>query len=162
MADKALNELFLDQVKDIYFAERMIYKTLPKMAEAAKSSALKDAFNTHQAQTKEHMARLEQVFQMLGVQPEAKTCEAINGIIAEGEETIKKFGKSEAIDTGLIAAAEAVEHYEMARYGALAAWARQLKMPQAEALLKQTWGEEQQTEQLLEQIGQKEADRKAA
>jgi ferritin-like metal-binding protein YciE len=162
MADKALKDLFLAQLKDIYFAERTIYKTLPKMADAAKSGTLKDAFQKHQAQTKEHMARLEQVFQHCGVQPEAKTCEAINGIIAEGEETIQKFGSTEAIDTGLIAAAEAVEHYEMARYGALAAWARELKMPQCEALLKQTWGEERETEQLLEQIGQREADRKAA
>src|SRR3569833_4298945 len=94
MPDKALNELFLEQLKDIYYAERMIYKTLPKMAEAAKASALKDAFNTHQTQTKEHMARLEQVFDMIGAKAEPKTCEAINGIIAEGEETIKKFGGS--------------------------------------------------------------------
>jgi ferritin-like metal-binding protein YciE len=162
MPDKALNELFLNQLKDIYFAERMIYKTLPKMAEAAKASALKDAFNQHQAQTKEHMARLEQVFDMIGEKAEPKTCEAINGIIAEGEETIQKFGSSDAIDTGLIAAAEAVEHYEMARYGALAAWARELKLPQAEQLLNQTWQEESQTEKLLIKIGQQEADRKAA
>ena len=132
MPDKALNELFLAQLKDIYFAEKMIYKTLPKMAEKAKIGALKDAFTQHQAQTKQHMARLEQIFQMLGVEPEAKTCEAINGIIAEGEETIQKFGATEVIDTGLIAAGEAVEHYEMARYGTLAAWARELKMPEAE------------------------------
>ena len=162
MADKALNQLFLEQLKDIYFAERTIYKTLPKMAEAAKSSELKQAFNTHQAQTKEHMARLEQVFQMIGAQPEAKTCEAINGIIAEGEETIKKFGQTDVIDTGLIAAAEAVEHYEMARYGALAAWARELKMSEAERLFNQTRSEELQTEQLLIQIGERQADRKAA
>src|SRR3569833_2132961 len=102
MPDKALNELFLEQLKDIYFAERMIYKTLPKMAEAAKSSKLKDAFTQHQAQTKEHMARLEQVFQIIGQKAEPKTCEAIIGIIAEGEETIQKFGSSEVIDTGLI------------------------------------------------------------
>ena len=124
MAESALNELFLDQLKDIYFAERMIYKSLPKMAEAAKMDALKNAFTHHQTQTKEHMARIEKVFQMLGKSPEAKTCEAINGIIAEGEETIQKYGSSDAIDTGLIAAGEAVEHYEMARYGALAAWRR--------------------------------------
>jgi ferritin-like metal-binding protein YciE len=162
MPSKALNELFLDQLKDIYFAERMIYKTLPKMAEAAKASDLKQAFNTHQAQTKEHMARLEQVFDMIGEKAEPKTCEAINGIIAEGEETIQKFGASDAIDTGLIAAAEAVEHYEMARYGALAAWARELKLTQAEQLLNQTRQEEVQTEQLLVKIGQQEADRRAA
>jgi ferritin-like metal-binding protein YciE len=162
MPDKALNELFYEQLKDIYFAERMIYKTLPKMAEAAKAKALKDAFHTHQAQTKEHMARLEQVFQLIGQKADAKTCEAINGIIAEGEETIQKFGSTDAIDTGLIAAAEAVEHYEMARYGALAAWARELKLTQAEQLLSQTWKEEQQTQQLLVKLGQQEADRKAA
>jgi ferritin-like metal-binding protein YciE len=162
MADKALNELFLDQLKDIYFAEMMIYKTLPKMAKAAKASALKDAFQTHQAQTKEHMARLEQVFEIIGEKAEPKTCEAINGIIAEGEETIEKFGSSDAIDTGLIAAGEAVEHYEMARYGALAAWAKQLKLPEAEKLFNQTRQEEAQTEQLLIKLGQQDADRKAA
>jgi ferritin-like metal-binding protein YciE len=162
MADKALNELFHEQLKDIYFAEKMIYKTLPKMAKAAKASALKDAFNEHHTQTKEHLARLEQVFEIIGEKAEPKTCEAINGIIAEGEETIQKFGSTDVIDTGLIAAAEAVEHYEMARYGALAAWAKVLKLPQAEKLLKQTWAEEQQTEQLLVKIGQQSADRKAA
>jgi ferritin-like metal-binding protein YciE len=162
MSDKALNELFLDQLKDIYFAEKMIYKTLPKMAKAAKASVLKDAFNTHQAQTKEHMARLEEVFEIIGEKAEPKTCEAINGIIAEGEETIEKFGSTDVIDTGLIAAAEAVEHYEMARYGALAAWAKVLKLPQAEKLLNQTRQEEVETEQLLIKIGRKEADRKAA
>ena len=162
MSNKAMNEMFLDQIKDIYFAERMIYKTLPKMAEAAKSSELKQAFTQHHAQTKEHMARLEQVFQLIGAQPDAKTCEAINGIIAEGEETIQKFGKTDAIDTGLIAAGEAVEHYEMARYGTLAAWARELKLPDAERLFNQTRAEELQTEQLLVEIGKRQADRKAA
>ena len=162
MSDNALKELFIAQLKDIYFAEKMIYKTLPKMAKAATSSQLKEAFTEHQAQTKEHMARLEQVFQQIGEKAEAKTCEAINGIIAEGEETIEKFGSSDAIDTGLIAAGEAVEHYEMARYGALSAWAKQLKMPEAEKLLKQTWQEESQAEKLLVSIGKSEADRKAA
>lgn len=162
MANNALKELFHEQLKDIYFAEKMIYKTLPKMAEAAKTKALKDAFNTHQAQTKEHMARLEQVFELIGQKPEPKTCEAINGIIAEGEETIQKFGSTDAIDTGLIAAGEAVEHYEMARYGALAAWAKQLKMPEAEKLFNQTRAEEAQTEQLLIKIGEQQADREAA
>ena len=162
MPDKALNELFLAQLKDIYFAEKMIYKTLPKMAEKANIGALKDAFTQHQAQTKQHMARLEQIFQMLGVEPEAKTCEAINGIIAEGEETIQKFGATEVIDTGLIAAGEAVEHYEMARYGTLAAWARELKMPEAEKLLNQTRQEELQADQLLIKIGESQADKRAA
>jgi ferritin-like metal-binding protein YciE len=162
MSDNALKELFIAQLKDIYFAEKMIYKTLPKMAKAANSSQLKDAFSEHQTQTKEHMARLEQIFQQIGEKAEPKTCEAINGIIAEGEETIQKFGSSDAIDTGLIAAGEAVEHYEMARYGALAAWAQQLKLPEVEKLLKQTWQEESHAEKLLISIGKNEADRKAA
>jgi ferritin-like metal-binding protein YciE len=162
MPDNALKELFIAQLKDIYFAEKTIYKTLPKMVKAAHSSQLKDAFSEHQTQTKEHMARLEQIFQQIGEKAEPKTCEAINGIIAEGEETIQKFGSSDAIDTGLIAAGEAVEHYEMARYGALAAWAQQLKLPEVEKLLKQTWQEESQAEKLLISIGKSEADRKAA
>jgi ferritin-like metal-binding protein YciE len=162
MTDHALKELFVAQLKDIYFAEKMIYKTLPKMAEAARAPALKDAFTEHQAQTKEHMARLEQVFELVGEKAEPKTCEAINGIIAEGEETIQKFGSSSAIDTGLIAAGEAVEHYEMARYGALAAWAKVLKLPEAEKLLNQTRQEELQADQLLSRIGAQQADKKAA
>jgi len=162
MTEKTLNDLFLAQLKDIYFAEKKIYRTLPKMAKATKVSELKEAFVAHREETQGHIERLEQVFEMIGKRPQAKTCEAINGIIAEGEETIQKFGSSEVIDTGLIAAAEAVEHYEMARYGALAAWARELKLPQAEQLLNQTRQEEVQTEQLLVKIGQKEADRKAA
>lgn len=162
MPDNALKDLFHEQLKDIYFAERMIHKTLPKMAQAARMSQLKDAFTQHQAQTKEHMARLEKIFQMIGKPAEPKTCEAINGIIAEGEETIQKFGSSDVIDTGLIAAAEAVEHYELARYGALAAWARELKMTEAERLLNQTRQEELQTDQLLIKLGEAQADRRAA
>jgi ferritin-like metal-binding protein YciE len=99
---------------------------------------------------------------MLGKRPQAKTCEAINGIIAEGEETIEEFGSSPAIDTGLIAAGEAVEHYEMARYGALVAWAKQLDMKDAAELLNKSMQEEIQADQLLIKIGQKEADKKAA
>ena len=162
MAHNTLKDLFHEHLKDIYFAERQIYKTLPKMADATRTATLKEAFNTHREQTHEHIARLEQVFEMLGVKPETKTCEAIKGIIAEGEETIETFGAGPAIDTGLIAAAEAVEHYEMARYGALAAWAKQLQMPEAEALLAKTWKEEQQTEQLLVKLGKQDADKKAA
>ena len=121
---KTLNDLFLEQLKDIYFAEKQIYKTLPKMARAAKISQLKEAFTAHREQTQGHIARLEEVFEMIGRRPQAKTCEAIKGIISEGEETIDDFGESEVLDDGLVAAGQAVEHYEMARYGALIAWAR--------------------------------------
>ena len=162
MAEKTLTDLFLDHLKDIYYAEKQIYKTLPKMAKATRLPALKDAFTQHREQTQEHIARLEQIFEMMGKRPQGKTCEAINGIIAEGEETIEDFGMSPAIDTGLIAAGEAVEHYEMARYGALAAWAKQLKMPEAAALLNKTMQEEIQADQLLIKIGAAEADKKAS
>lgn len=132
------------------------------MAAAAKISDMKNAFSKHQEQTHEHLARVERVFQIVGEAPDAKTCEAINGTIAEGEHMIKSFGATSAIDTGLIAAAEAVEHYEMARYGALAAWAKQLQLPEAGALLNQTMQEEQETNQLLTKLGAREADKKAA
>ncbi len=162
MAEKTLNDLFLDHLKDIYYAEKQIFKTLPKMAKATKMPELKTAFMTHREQTQEHIARLEQIFEMLGKRAQAKTCEAINGIIAEGEETIEEYGSSPAIDTGLIAGGEAIEHYEMARYGALAAWAETLGMKEAVTLLNKTRQEEVDAEQLLIQLGKKEADKKAA
>ena len=145
---KTLNDLFLEQLKDIYFAEKQIYKTLPKMAKAAKISQLKGAFTAHREQTHGHIARLEEVFETIGRRPQAKTCEAIKGIISEGEETIEDFGESEVLDDGLVAAGQAVEHYEMARYGALIAWAKQMNMPDAAALLNETLQEEIKADQL--------------
>jgi len=162
MTEKTLNDLFLAQLKDIYFAEKKIYRTLPKMAKATKVSELKEAFVAHREETQGHIERLEQVFEMIGKRPQAKTCEAINGIIAEGEETIEDFGGSPAVETGLVAAGEAVEHYEMARYGALVAWAKQLKLPQAAALLNQTLQEEMKADQLLIKIGAGMVDKMAA
>ena len=131
MAEKTLNDLFLAHLKDVYYAEKKIYRTLPKMVKAAQEPELKKAFTTHREETQGQIERLEQVFEMIGKRPQTKPCEAINGIVAEGEETIEDFGESSAIDTGLVAAGQAVEHYEMARYGALAGWATQLGMPEA-------------------------------
>ena len=122
MVEKTLNDLFLAQLKDIYYAEKKIYRTLPKMVKAAQVPELKQAFTVHREETQGHIERLEQVFEMIGKRPQAKPCEAINGIVAEGEETIEDFGESVAIDTGLVAAGQAVEHYEMARYRSIA-WA---------------------------------------
>ena len=119
MVEKTLSDLFLAQLKDIYYAEKKIFRTLPKMVKAAQVPELKQAFTTHREETQGQIERLEQVFEMLGKRPQSKPCEAINGIVAEGEETIEDFGESAAIDTGLVAAGQAVEHYEMARYGAL-------------------------------------------
>jgi ferritin-like metal-binding protein YciE len=162
MVEKTLSDLFLAQVKDVYYAEEKIFRTLPKMAKAAKLPELRQAFTTHREETQGQIERLEQVFEMTGKRPQAKPYEAINGIVAEGEETIEDFGESVAIDTGLVAAGQAVEHYEMARYGALIAWANQLDMPKAAALLNETLQEEIKAERLLTQIGASKPDKMAA
>ena len=162
MIERTLSDLFLAQLKDIYYAEKKIFRTLPKMVKAAQAPELKQAFTAHREETQGQIERLEQVFEMLGKRPQTKPCEAINGIVAEGEETIEDFGESAAIDTGLVAAGQAVEHYEMARYGALIAWAGQLGMPEAAALLNQTLQEEMKAERLLTQIAKRKADQTAA
>ena len=132
------------------------------MVKAAKDAELKKAFTTHREETQGQIERLEQVFEMIGKGRQAKPCEAINGIVAEGEETIEEFGESSAIDTGLVAAGQAVEHYEMARYGALAGWATQLGMPDAAKLLNETLQQEMNAEKLLTQIAKSKADKTAA
>jgi ferritin-like metal-binding protein YciE len=162
MAEKTLNDLFLAQLKDIYYAEKKIYRTLPKMVKAAQEPELKKAFTTHREETQGQIERLDQVFEMIGKRPQTKPCEAINGIVAEGEETIEEFGESSAIDTGLVAAGQAVEHYEMARYGALSGWATQLGMPAAAKLFNETLQEEMNAEKLLTQIAKSKADKTAA
>ena len=162
MVEKTLSDLFLAQLKDIYYAEKKSFRTLPKMVKAAQAPELKQAFTAHREETQGQIERLEQVFEMLGKRPQTKPREAINGIVAEGEETIEDFGESAAIDTGLVAAGQAVEHYEMARYGALIAWAGQLGMSEAAALLNQTLQEEMKAERLLTQIAKRKADQTAA
>ena len=162
MVEKTLSDLFLAQLKDIYYAEKKIYRTLPKMVKAAKGPELKQALTTHREETQRQIERLEQVFEMMGKRPQTKPCEAINGIVAEGGETMEDFGESAALDTGLVAAGQAVEHYEMARYGALIAWANQLDMPEAAALLNESLQEEMKAERLLTQIGASKADKMAA
>ena len=161
-AEKTRSDLFLAHLKDIYYAEKKIYRTLPTMVKAANDAELKKAFTTHREETQGQIERLEQVFEMIGKRPQAKPCEAINGIVAEGEETIEEFGESPAIDTGLVAAGQAVEHYDMARYGALAGWAMQLGLKDAAALLNQTLQEEMNAEKLLTQIAKSKVDITAA
>jgi len=162
MVEKTLSDLFLAQLKDIYYAEKKSFRTLPKMVKAAQVPELKQAFTAHREETQGQIERLEQLFEMVGKRPQTKPCEAIDGIVAEGEETIEDFGESAAIDTGLVAAGQAVEHYEMARYGALIAWAGQLGMSEAAALLNQTLQEEMKAERLLTQIAKRKADQTAA
>ncbi len=146
MAEKKLDDLFYDTLKDIYFAERQILKALPKMARAASSDKLKAAFEKHKEETQGQIERLQEIFEIIGKRAQGKTCEAIQGIIAEGEEIMEDFKGSPALDAGLISSAQAVEHYEMARYGTLKAWAQQLGHKQAVQLLDATLKEETKTD----------------
>lgn len=150
---KTLNDLFIDTLKDIYYAEKQILKTLPKMAKAATSPDLKAAFEKHRDETEIHVERLTQVFEIAGKAPRGKTCDAILGIIEEGKEIIEEYADSPALDAGLVASAQAVEHYEMTRYGTLKSWATQLGLKDAAALLEQTLREEETTDQLLTKLG---------
>ncbi|MCV2449215.1 ferritin-like domain-containing protein [Paracoccus sp. DMF] len=162
MAEKLLDDLFHETLKDIYYAERQILKALPKMARGAQSERLREAFEKHREQTQTHVERLQQVFEILGKSPRGKTCPAIDGIIEEGEEVMSAFKGAPALDAGLIAAAQAVEHYEIARYGTLRQWAQQLGLKDAADLLSQTLDEESQTDELLTEIAENEANREAA
>jgi ferritin-like metal-binding protein YciE len=151
---KGLEDLFLDGLKDIYYAEKKITKALPKMARAAESDELVAGFEKHLAETEAQVERLEQVFQLLGKPARGKTCPAIDGILEEGEEIIQEYKGAPALDAGLVAAAQAVEHYEIARYGTLIAWAEQLGMGEAVELLKATLAEEEATDEALSALGE--------
>src|SRR3954468_819059 len=129
--DKDINDLFLNTLKDIYFAEKQILKALQKMAKAARSDKLRAAFEKHQGETEGHVGRLKQIFEMLGKPARGKTCDAIEGILDEGKEIMEEYKGCEALDAGLLAAAQAVEHYEISRYGTLKQWALQLGMKDA-------------------------------
>ena len=150
--EKTLKDLFHDTLRDIYFAEKQILKALPKMRRAATNEKLQDAFDKHREQTEEHIARLEQVFEILEKSARGKTCEAIKGILDEGEEIIADFKETTALDAGLISSAQAVEHYEIARYGTLSRWAKELGMEDAVKLLDQTLQEESQTDKDLTKL----------
>jgi ferritin-like metal-binding protein YciE len=161
-ADKDLNELFHDTLKDIYYAEKQILKTLPKMAKAAQSEKLAAAFEKHQEETEGQIDRLEQIFELLGKPARGKRCDAIEGIIDEGKEIMQEYKGTSALDAGLLAAAQAVEHYEISRYGTLKAWAAKLNLPEAVRLLDQTLQEEKKTDQLLSRLAESSLNRKAA
>ena len=151
---KTLDDLFLDTLKDIYYAERQILKALPKMAKAAQSAELKQAFEKHRDETEGQVERLADVFEEIGKAPRGKTCDAILGIIEEGKSIIEEFEGSAALDAGLLAAAQAVEHYEISRYGTLKSWAQQLGYTNAVKLLDQTLTEELKTDQTLSKLGE--------
>jgi ferritin-like metal-binding protein YciE len=147
--DKDLNDLFLDTLKDIYFAEKQILKALPKMAKAASSDKLRAAFEKHHDETEGQVERLEQIFELIDKPARGKTCDAILGILDEGKEIMEEYKGSEALDAGLLAAAQAVEHYEISRYGTLKQWAQQLGMKDAVRLLDETLQQEKKTDQAL-------------
>ena len=157
-----LEDLFAEALKDIYFAEKQILRALPKMAKQAESPELKQAFETHRDQTEGHVERLNQVFEQLGRPARGKTCEAILGIIDEAKEIMEEFKGAEALDAGLASSAQAVEHYEIARYGTLKTWALQLGLNDAAKLLDETLQEEIQTDKLLTKLATSSVNKKAA
>jgi ferritin-like metal-binding protein YciE len=161
MATKTLDNMFHDTLRDVYYAEKKILRTLPKMAKAAKSKELSAAFEKHRKQTEGQVARLDKVFGMIGKRAQGKTCPAIDGIIEEGEEMLDEFKGKAPIDAALVAAAQAVEHYEIARYGTLKSWATTLGMTDAAKLLDATLQEESATDELLSELATSGANERA-
>jgi len=151
---KKLDDLFHDTLKDVYFAERKILTTLPKMAKAAQSQDLRTAFEKHHTETEGQVERLEQVFDLLGKKVQGKTCDAIMGLVEEGQEIMKEYKGSPAIDAGLLAAAQAVEHYEISRYGTLKTWAGELGLSEAVELLETTLQQEKNTDAALTKLAE--------
>jgi ferritin-like metal-binding protein YciE len=162
MALKTLDDLFVHFLKDIYYAEKQLVKALPKMAGKATSPQLAAAFRSHLEETRQHVERLEKVFEICGRAPRAETCEAIQGIIEEGKEIMDETGDAEVRDAGLIAAAQAAEHYEIARYGTLVAWAEQLGMKDTVKILNKTLDEEYAADKKLSAVAENRLNKKAA
>jgi ferritin-like metal-binding protein YciE len=162
MTEKDLNALFLDTLKDIYYAEKQIYKALPKMARAVASDQLRAAFEKHHDETENHIQRLEQIFELLHKPARGKKCDAIEGILDEGKEIMEEYESAPALDAGLLAAAQAVEHYEISRYGTLKTWANQLGLTQAVKLLDQTLAEEKKTDETLSALAETAVNAEAA
>jgi ferritin-like metal-binding protein YciE len=158
---KQLTDLFHDTLKDVYFAEKKILAALPKMAKAAQSEDLAAAFEKHHGETEGQIARLEQVFDEMGEKPQGKTCDAIMGILDEGKEIMDEYKGSPALDAGLLAAAQAVEHYEMSRYGTLRTWAQQLGHTKAVKLLQATLDEEEATDEALTTLAESVVNQQA-
>jgi len=161
-AMKSLEDLFINLLKDMYYAEKQILKALPKMAKKAESDELRQAFEHHLEETEGQVERLEQVFALCELKPAGKTCPAIKGIIEEGEEDMKEAKDPDVLDADMIADAQAVEHYEIARYGTMIAWARQLGMNDAVELLQQNLDQEYNADKLLTDLAEGRLNRQAA
>jgi ferritin-like metal-binding protein YciE len=151
---KHLADLFHETLKDIYYAEKKILTALPKMAKAAHSDELRAAFEKHERETQAQVRRLDEVFEIIEEPARGKRCDAIEGLVDEGKEIMKDFRGSPALDAGLLAAAQAVEHYEISRYGTLKTWAEKLGMQQAVRLLDQTLTEEKNTDEALTDLAE--------
>jgi len=158
---KTLQDLFHDTLKDIYFAEKKILTALPKMAKAAQSDDLRAAFEKHEGETEKQVERLEQVFDLLGESARGKNCPAIIGIIEEGQEIMKEYKGTPALDAGLLSAAQAVEHYEISRYGTLKTWAAELGLDEAVRLLDATLAEEKATDEALTELAEAAVNQQA-
>lgn len=158
---KILEDLFLETLEDIYYAEKKLTKALPKMAKAAQAAELKKAFAKHARETETQVARLEKVFAFLEKKPVGKICPAINGLIKEGQEIMKDFKGSSAHDAGLLAAAQAVEHYEISRYGTLITWAEELGWSDVSTQLSTTLSEEKQTDEDLTSLAESDVNERA-
>ncbi|MDG5493458.1 ferritin-like domain-containing protein [Niveispirillum sp. BGYR6] len=159
---KELTDLFHETLKDIYYAEKQILRALPRMAKNAQSEELRQAFEQHRSETEGQIERLDKVFDLIGKAPRGKTCDAIVGIIEECKEVMEDFSGSAALDAGILAAAQAVEHYEISRYGTLRTWAQQLGLEEAADLLSQTLEEEKRTDALLSKLATGQVNAKAA
>jgi ferritin-like metal-binding protein YciE len=160
-SEKTLRDLFHDTLKDIYFAEKKILTALPKMAKAAQAQDLKSAFEKHETETEGHVERLEKVFAEIDEAPRGKTCDAIVGIVAEGQEVMKEYKGTPALDAALLAAAQAVEHYEISRYGTLRTWAQELGLTQSVTLLDATLAEEKKTDEALTELAESNVNQHA-
>jgi ferritin-like metal-binding protein YciE len=159
---KKLEDLFLHLLKDLYHAEKQALRAMPKMAKSCESDELRQAFELHREETVQQVQRLEQVFEMMGRKPRAETCQAIQGLVEEAKEVMDEAEDPDVMDAGILAAAQAIEHYEIARYGTLRAWAEELGMNDAATLLQQTLDEEKKTDKLLSEIAVSRLNREAA
>lgn len=162
MSVKTLDDLFHETLKDLYYAEKKLVKTLPKMAKMATSPTLKEAIEHHLNETEGHVSRLEEVFVMIDKKPTSKKCEAVEGLVKEAEELLGEIEDAATIDAAIISSSQTIEHYEIARYGTLVCWARQLGFKDAEFLLQKTLDEEQNTDKKLSRLAEEYVNQKAA
>ena len=162
MTVNTLNDLFVETLKDLYYVEKKLVKTLPKMAQKASSEDLKEAIQEHLSETETHVRRLEKVFELLDQKASAKTCEALEGLIRDAEETMGEIADEQTLDAAIISSAQTVEHYEIARYGTLACWAAEIGNSEVAELLEQTLEEEKAADEKLSTIAEDAVNQRAA